>query len=155
MKVPFPVNDPRIQEFIASWVAERVTKMGTTQKNTIKAVIAKVAEEGGTIEDAAKALREKFRWDRRVRSMMIARTEVAGLYNHGAKLGLEAAGISTKEWLSSRDLSVRPTHVEADGQAVRLDQPFRVGNAVGQAPGQMSTAAENVNCRCTIIAGSE
>lgn len=53
---------------------------------------------------------------------------------------------------SALDDRTRPTHVEAHGQTVPLDADFTVGGASGPGPGQMSSAAETVNCRCSLTA---
>lgn len=54
-----------------------------------------------------------------------------------------------KRWRSRDDARTRATHRAADGQAVPLDSPFRVGGAELQYPGDPSgPAGEVLNCRC-------
>lgn len=54
-----------------------------------------------------------------------------------------------KRWRSRHDDRVRSSHREADGQAVALDDPFRVGGAELMYPGDpKGPAGEVLNCRC-------
>lgn len=54
-----------------------------------------------------------------------------------------------KRWRSRHDDRVRSSHRKADGQAVGLDEPFRVGGAELMYPGDPSgPAGEILNCRC-------
>ena len=54
-----------------------------------------------------------------------------------------------KRWRSRHDDRVRSSHREADGQAVGLDEPFRVGGAELMYPGDpRGPAGEVLNCRC-------
>ena len=58
-----------------------------------------------------------------------------------------------KEWLSSRDDSVRDTHVELDGQVVDVNDKFVVpstGDST-ESPAAFGIAEEDINCRCTLI----
>jgi hypothetical protein len=61
-----------------------------------------------------------------------------------------------KEWISARDDKVRSTHQPGpsglDGKRVGLDEQFTSSSgATGNGPGQMGSASENINCRCTAI----
>ncbi len=56
-----------------------------------------------------------------------------------------------KTWNSLMDGRERPTHHEAHGQEVLVDQPFIVGGAMLKQPGDTSLGAplsETINCRC-------
>jgi hypothetical protein len=57
-----------------------------------------------------------------------------------------------KEWLATDDAHTRPTHRDADGQTVAMDEPFIVGGAELQYPGDPDgPSQEVVMCRCTPI----
>lgn len=64
-----------------------------------------------------------------------------------------------KQWLSSRDDRVRPTHRHADGQVVPLAERFTLGGIVEQPvvsyamfPGDPELPpGERINCRCTML----
>lgn len=87
----------------------------------------------------------------------IARTEVHGAIEGGNLAAAQAAEQATgktryKRWLSTTDTRVRGTHAVADGQIVELGQPFRVGRAELQHPGEAGGPAhEVINCRCTML----
>lgn len=86
----------------------------------------------------------------------IARTESTNVLNEATlQRGLDAETASgdelVKTWLSSRDERVRETHRIAHGQVQPLSQPFQVGAALLQRPGDPNgPPAETVQCRCTI-----
>lgn len=89
------------------------------------------------------------------KAMRVARTEAHRVMEsskldsavHANKNGV----IMTKEWNNRSDERSRPTHKEADGQKVPVDKDFKIGSAVGPAPGQLSGGAkENVNCGCFV-----
>jgi hypothetical protein len=57
-----------------------------------------------------------------------------------------------KEWLATGDSHTRFTHMEADGQTVGMDEPFIVGGAELQYPGDPDgPSQEVVGCRCTQV----
>ena len=58
---------------------------------------------------------------------------------------------ATHTWQSMEDDRVRPTHVEADGQTVPIEEPFKVGKYMLMYPGDSSLGAgeeEIILCRC-------
>jgi uncharacterized protein with gpF-like domain len=64
----------------------------------------------------------------------------------------ESAGVTLKkQWLSTIDDRTRDTHADLDGVTIDLDEPFEVDGDTGDAPGQFSDPANNINCRCTMI----
>ena len=89
-----------------------------------------------------------------VRARRIARTEVISAAN-GAQFGYAGAVYNsgqqmTKTWLATFDRRTRETHADAHGQTVAYDQPFVVGGAELEFPGDPNgPAQEVVNCRCT------
>lgn len=93
------------------------------------------------------------------RARVIARTEA-----HGARQSVANAttlrvaaesgtpGALRKRWQATEDVRTRPTHHAADGQTVALDEPFQVGLASLDFPGQPGGPAEEViNCRCVSL----
>jgi hypothetical protein len=93
------------------------------------------------------------------RARVIARTE-----SHGARNTVNAASVRrvaiafgsanafARRWQAANDERTRETHRDADGQTVALNEPFTVGRASLDFPGDPSgPPQETINCRCTTI----
>lgn len=86
----------------------------------------------------------------------IARTEIQGAVEGGSLASAQATAEATgeemyKAWLSTSDERTRASHNVADGQIVRLAEPFRVGIALLMHPAfPGGPAHEVINCRCTM-----
>jgi len=91
------------------------------------------------------------------RALAVARTESTKALNQGAQMAYNAAEVQHgltvyKRWVSARDSSVRESHRLMDGQTVPQGAKFQTPSGEhGSGPGQFASAAEVVNCRCTII----
>jgi uncharacterized protein with gpF-like domain len=92
------------------------------------------------------------------RARRIASTTTTTAFEKGQEKAMQDNGMFGRMWLSQRDVHVRSGHLEADGQTVRLDEPFRVGSIAGgseeelQFPGDPTGSPANViNCRCTAL----
>ena len=95
---------------------------------------------------------ELFREMRENRIPTITETTAVGAFEAGQLQAWLLSGVPYKTWLSQRDGRVRPSHIVADGQVVDVAEPFLVGNALMQHPGDPSgPASEVVNCRCTML----
>ncbi len=114
-------------------------KEGVEAGESIEQLAARVeAEMDGRIESSAEA---------------IARTEVIGASNGGTlEAWKQSDVVSGKVWLAALDNRTRDSHRDAHGQEVGIDEDFVVGEARGQAPGQMNAPEEDINCRCTMTA---
>ncbi|MDI9914369.1 phage minor head protein [Rhodococcus sp. IEGM 1379] len=86
----------------------------------------------------------------------IARTEIQGAVEGGSLASAQATAELTgqdmyKAWLSTSDERTRHSHSVADGQIVKLAEPFRVGAALLMHPAfPGGPAHEVINCRCTM-----
>jgi HK97 family phage portal protein len=84
------------------------------------------------------------------RSEVIARTEVIGVANDASLYGAKATGLDLlKEWIATQDERTRDDHSAADGQQVKLAEPFILGGLETDTPGNTGDPAEDINCRCT------
>lgn len=64
---------------------------------------------------------------------------------------LEAAPLRQR-WVTRRDWKVRPTHAEADGQTVGVNDVFMVGGYSLRYPGDgWAPPHETANCRCFLV----
>lgn len=95
------------------------------------------------------------------RAERLVRSSYNSASNHANLEAILDAGFSKKRWLTSRDARVRrPTpsspydHRAAEGQTVKVDQPFIVSGEQLMFPGDSSRGASIgslINCRCTAI----
>ncbi len=93
----------------------------------------------------------------KARSETIANTETAAAFNYSRDKAMREAGVTHKRWLHSQSPLIkepRPTHLEADGQTVPIDEPFDVGGVQFMRPADDSLGAgpeDIINCHCVAI----
>ncbi len=91
------------------------------------------------------------------RSETIANTETAAAFNYARDKAMREAGVTHKRWLHSMSPLIkepRPTHLDADGQTVPIDDPFDVGGVQFMRPADDSLGAgpeDIINCHCVAI----
>ena len=79
----------------------------------------------------------------------IARTETARVAGVSRFEGARELGLTHKAWDAAGDQRTRQTHIDADGQIRYIDEPFSVGGADLQYPGDAEgPAKEVIFCRC-------
>ena len=87
-------------------------------------------------------------------SMRVARTEGTRTMNAGNYANVwhaRSEGVDiVRHWLATLDAVTRRTHQIADNKPEDKNGIFHVGNATGNYPGNMSTAGESINCRCSV-----
>lgn len=110
-------------------------------------------DEGRGIPEAARDLRTHVAGIAPVRARVIARTELVAVANSGSLAVARLSGAAEwKQWLATNDARTRQAHSAAAGQVRRLDDTFSVGGEDLDYPGDPSgSAANTVNCRCTVI----
>lgn len=150
----FNINAPQVQRFLG----DRLQKFSNINVTTARAIRAQLVEgmnNAETIDELAKRVRTIFDSSSTWRSLVIARTETVSAANTASLLGAQQSGlIEKKKWITSRDDDVRSTpysHRAAEGETVALDDFFRATGEEMQAPATGSIAANNINCRCTMI----
>jgi hypothetical protein len=116
------------------------------QAKAIKEIIGEYSKKAG------KELASGAKYN----ALRIARTEGQRVLNAGALANahyVESQGIPVKKmWSATLDARTRSSHQSLDGQKRDIDKPFSSPTgATGQAPGQMSSAGENISCRCNAI----
>jgi uncharacterized protein with gpF-like domain len=128
----------------------------STQQGIVDAVTAAMAGGLGP-HDAAKAMTKGVLNQgglTMARANTIARTETVGAYVQGDLAGARALGDSgpvEKVWVAAIDARTRPSHEDADGQCVPIDDTFDVGGEAMDAPHDPSAPdGEVVNCRCIV-----
>lgn len=112
---------------------------------------AALRAERGELYDEMHDDQGRWRW----KAARIARTETMGALNGGSYSGAQAwsedsGEVQYGQWLATSDERTRLSHQVADGQVVRLGEPFIVGGAPLTHPGMPGGPAhEVIQCRCT------
>jgi SPP1 gp7 family putative phage head morphogenesis protein len=142
-----------VRDYIRSKVGERVVQILATTKDLIKEQIREGIEAGEGVYQLRKRI-DALYLDEIIphRSEVIARTEVVGASNAASREAARATGLElTHEWVATADDRVRPSHEDASGQIVPLDEPFIVGGEEMMFPGDPAGGDEAINCRCVEV----
>jgi len=86
----FDINNPKVQEWMLEYGAQRVVNITDTSEKQIRRVIAEGTEQGQTIREIATNLLDDpiiGEVATAYRAQMIARTETANAYLNGTRLG--------------------------------------------------------------------
>jgi len=147
------IEKKQLDSYALDWIKLRsLTLAKSINKTTLEALRYELSlgfEAGESIQQLTKRIERYFEGNARVRAEMTARTETIAASNRGAQDRYQKEGIQKKEWFSAPD--ARPTHLEANGQIVAINDNFRVGADSMQGPGQGSDPSENINCRCVLL----
>lgn len=123
-------------------------------KKKVRNEIARGLSTGASYQDMARNLKSHTNANFN-RAIRIARTEghrVQASATYDAQIRAKEKGADVvKQWDSTMDSSTREDHVYLDGQIRELDEPFEVGFYKAKHPGGFGVAAEDVNCRCTLL----
>ena len=142
----------QLDEFAKAWILQRSLTLAklinTTTMDAIRKALADGYDQGETITQLAKRIEDYFEGNKD-RARTVARTETIAANNAGAQDRYAKEGIKQKEWLSAPD--ARPSHLEANGQVVGINEDFKVGDGYGPGPGQIGLPEEDINCRCQIL----
>jgi len=116
----------------------------------IRETIVQGIHRGESYAQMARRLNEVLGTDT-VNTLRIIRTECYRVFSEAKKDRLDrVAGIDmTKEWITSKDESVRKNHKVMHGVKVPYNMNFKLPNGnEGFAPGMIGAAADDINCRC-------
>lgn len=101
-KGPFNPQDPFTKTFVKNYIATRITQIDETTRDWVRETVADAveSEDAVTLTDLAIELSDLVQGSRAfapARAAMIARTEVATAWNHGAVLGYKQDGVEKVE----------------------------------------------------------
>jgi len=158
--VGYSLDVARVDPVAEQLLGVMVSRCNATTRDTIAAIIADGIESGATVNDIQASIANAAGFSPS-RSLAIARTETTRSTNAGAQAAWQNVHADTgvhiqREWLSSRDASVREAHQSLDGQVIELGGVFTVPSGdyagkKGSGPGDFDAAGMCVNCRCTTI----
>lgn len=147
-----------VLDYINQHAAELAKNINETTRNGIRAVLAEAQDEGLSMAEIQDKLNELFAGRKsNYETERIARTEMNRASNEGIIEGLRQSGVVEKKaWLAALDIRTRDSHVAAhlryQEEPISLEALFEVGGGAGPAPGQIGVAAEDINCRCVVLA---
>lgn len=148
-------------------LGRRAAAISADLRTPVANAIAQAWAEGRSVVQTVRMIEAAVNGIAPARATMLARTDlislsngananVVGILNDAAREAGEDPPINSKTWLSSQDGRVRPTHQDADGQTVPVDQPYNVGGYDIAYPGDPDGPDEEViNCRCTELYSEE
>lgn len=142
-----PVDGLTLNERLERYRREIVLKINQT--------VVRGLQEGKTYTGMSRMLAPAVAGEL-VKAQRIVRTEAHRVMEQGKRESLTNAarqGVGLiKTWLSSRDERVRDSHQDMDGRSVPFDKNFRNPSTGGSGPnpGEMGTAADDINCRCIV-----
>ncbi len=152
--VKFDLRNPLIGDYLDAWREQSIVSITRTARDQVTSLLQQGVKEGVGIDELKRRLREKFEGWSDTKAQTIARTEVVGASNSANLAAYQISGlVDSKEWLAVQgDDATRETHEQLDGQTVGIGDQFTSDSgATTQGPGLFGIAAEDINCRCTVL----
>uniref|UniRef100_A0A6M3IP72 Putative portal protein n=1 Tax=viral metagenome TaxID=1070528 RepID=A0A6M3IP72_9ZZZZ len=139
-------------ELVRAWIvnhaAESVKTILATNLEDVRKVLLASTDEGLTVPQIGRKLREFYSDRSSFKAMRVARTEVTQSASFGSLESAKQGGVMRKKiWLTSRDDRVRIDHLDMEGEEVELDGTFSNGC---EAPGLGGDSSQVINCRCVL-----
>jgi hypothetical protein len=147
----FDVTNPLVERLLEQ-LGHKITRITETQRQITMEHIEQGRQQGLSIpHTAALVVKHSSGLYSQNRAQVVARTELSACQNGGSLAAARLVGVSTKQWLATGDNRTRPTHRDADGQQVPINEKFYVGVDLLDYPGDPAgSAAEIIQCRCTV-----
>lgn len=151
------------QELIESAVQNPIEKLKlpAIRERNRKQIVDRIRNEmaqglarGSSYSEMTRIIRDVVSFDAHKSRTVVAteahRTQVEGRYR-----SMEQASKYVKVekmWDASLDKNTRSAHRKLDGKVIPKDENFRSPNGGrGKAPGHMNRAADDINCRCSLV----
>jgi len=154
------MQDPRVIDFLTRQSIQVVEGVNSTLAKQIKEVlvdafsdVANIADLQGAVKEVLPDLDDHLRrvfGSRDARALTIARTETGHASNGARFMEMKAEGVTSVQWLTSRDEHVRESHQLLDGQVRALGEEFLPG--LRYPLDENGDAAEVIQCRCELTA---
>ena len=153
INISFDLNSPRAIEFIDATAGERSNLINGTSERNLRATLSEGIAGGETQSDLISRVQAAVDDATSARADMIARTETTRAAGFATEEGMTQAGLTEKEWLPVQDDRTRDTHAGMDGQKQPMGTAFMSPSGLpAQYPGGFGVAAEDINCRCVVVA---
>jgi SPP1 gp7 family putative phage head morphogenesis protein len=149
-KLVFNLKDPAMLKELAVRGVKITGDISARTLNDFRRIlVTSYMEEGISPYEVRKLIEGLFEETYHNRAMAIARTETGIASSITQHEAYARNKVEKKEWLATMDDKTRPTHAEANGQIVPIDEPFQVGDAELMHPLDPSGPPEEIcGCRC-------
>ena len=149
----FNITNPQAAEHLDTLSLQKMALVNQTTQDTLRRALKEGTVAGESIAQLAKRVDQVFAEADRRRSVLIARTEVLRSSNFGTFQAQVDSGVVTlRQWVATPDGRTRSSHADLDGQIKSISDPFDVGGATANHPGDFDSAGNDINCRCTTVA---
>ena len=153
--ISFAAVSPYVRDLVAAQAGVQAERITAGVRDIVANIILDSITQGWDVPQTASQIYEQLVDAKPWQATMLARTDLVAMKNGGsfaaASVLAESAPVF-KRWKNADDEKVRPTHVEAEDQVVKLDAPFTVGGAQLMYPGDPAGPDnEVINCRCTLV----
>lgn len=156
---PWTMPPQKAKDFLAGRETP-VQNCGWTVRNQLNTSLQAGLDEGETMSELSRRVKDVFNDLEKHEAERIARTETNTAYNDARHVAMDDSGIGHKAWLSSHGPNVRPSHAEAErtytvDNPIPLTEPFTVNGEQLMYPGDSSLGAgpgNTINCQCIQLA---
>lgn len=140
----------RTTEILRNNTTRSVLAALDSEKEFIRNTLVEGVRTGRGIPEISSTLQKEFEEVKRYKLDRIARTEIGAAESEGRDMTREEHRVPFKQWITSRDLRVRDTHIPLHGVVVRQEESFTVGGFSMRYPRDRSAPPSlSVNCRCS------
>ncbi len=154
VEIAWDVKHPLAQNLLDQAAKRTGARLGEAVQFTLRDTIKHAYDSGLDVRDTAALIQSKIAGAAPYQAEMLARTDLNSLANGSSHAAAQLVGMEFKTWDATLDAVTRPTHADAHGQTVALNDSFDVGGEEAMYPGDPALSdAEAANCRCTLIYG--
>lgn len=147
----FDVTNP-LSLTLLDRIGGRSGDVAASIRDELQRIIGDAYEQGYSVLRTSEQIVELADQFSVAQSRMLARTDLNGIANGGSVIAARMVGVGFKQWLTAEDDQVRPTHQDADGQTVPIDDSFDIGGEAAEYPGDPGLSDDEAcNCRCTVV----
>lgn len=139
----FTLANPRMMSWLDEYTSELAGNLSETSYTNFERTLREAQEEGLSVPDTAKRIRERLPEVNANRARLISQNELHRTSIEATHMQVKESGVPIrgKTWKTAGDHRVRPEHRLLDGVTVGLDEPFPNG---AQTPGT------EIGCRCVL-----
>lgn len=140
--------------FLTSHNVRLAKNITDATRNDLASVIEEGIKNGWGPRKTAQEIVSRGIITNKKRALVIARTETVRAQNIGTIMGAADSGIEVKKmWITAQDERVRTSpfsHVALEADMVELNEAFNNGEDIMQPGDPNASAANTINCRCTV-----